>query len=189
MVVPIEEHLEAQENYVRIMEEKFMADRRRQRLEALAEFASDPTCYGQVETMSDEAFALLVKSAREAHAEKMEAERKAREESERKAAEEAEEKRKLAEENRQMRERLEAERTIRESAEKELREKREQEEAARKLAHKKAEQEAKAARNAVFHEHISALGITPEAVSSGKVKIVQNGNKVSVYKLIDEFEL
>lgn len=147
-IVPAEKYLQEQEDFVKIKEEREKAERKAERLEALAKYADNPNASSELynlDDMSDEQFAVVI-----ARLEKEEAERKAAEEAEAKrlAQEEADRikrEKELATENERLKKEAEA-REAELGKEREIeRKKREAEEKIREeqLAKERAEREAK----------------------------------------------
>lgn len=129
-IVPLENHLEAQEKYGERLEAERIAKLRDERLAALTPFGYVHTS-GDLGALKDEEFAVLLRDTKDLHDMRIERERKAEEE--RLAAEVA-----AAQERERLR--LDNERLLREMAEREAAAKLEREQAAKE----KAEAEAKA---------------------------------------------
>lgn len=136
-IVPIEKHLEQQEKFVEIQENKRKDELRDSRMEQLAPYGIDASFY-DLRNMPDNTFAELLNNSRLAHEAKMEAERKAEQERIAKEKAEAEERERV---------RLENERLKKEAEERErvLAEERAKAEAERKAAELAAQKEREAA--------------------------------------------
>jgi colicin import membrane protein len=76
LIVPVEEHLQAQEKYAELLEEKRLAERHQKRLNDLTPYVEDVSVY-ELKGMSDVAFDNLLKNSKEAHEARIAAEKKA----------------------------------------------------------------------------------------------------------------
>jgi len=135
LIEPIEEHLEKQEKFVEIQEEKRKVQLEIDRKAILEQYEVDTSFY-QLKEMPEDQFNQLVTSSKNAYELRKEAERKAEEERVLKAQQEQEEREKQRLEN----ERLKAEN---EAKELELKKEREAKEKLEREAKEKAEAEAK----------------------------------------------
>jgi hypothetical protein len=133
VVVPMEEHLEKQENFVRLLEEKAREARRVEREQALIALDVDTTFYNLAD-MPEESFAKLVESSKAAFELKSQAAAKAEQERiEREQAEAAERQRMIEENERLKKEAAEKEAALEMERQKAAKEKAESEAAQRKL--------------------------------------------------------
>lgn len=181
LIVPLEEHLQQQEDFVKIQEEKKKQARKEERERELAALDADPTFYNLAE-MSESDYAKLLESTQLAHSQRKEAEERAeRERIEREKAE-AEERERIRLENERLKKEaeerqaaLDAERKERERVEAEMRAKR----AAEEMARREQEEKQRQAQLAPDKEKLKQLadviaGIeTPEVSSSEAKAIVQ----------------
>lgn len=76
LIVPVEEHLEQQEKFAELLEEKRLNERYQNRLNLLAPYVSDTSLY-KLKEMSDAAFDNLLTDCKTAHEQKIAAEQKA----------------------------------------------------------------------------------------------------------------
>lgn len=76
LIVPVEEHLEQQEKFAELLEEKRLNERYQNRLNLLTPYVSDTSLY-KLKEMSDAAFDNLLNDCKTAHEQKIAAEQKA----------------------------------------------------------------------------------------------------------------
>lgn len=79
LIVPVEEHLQQQEKFAELLEEKRLNERYEKRLNELTPYVSDVSLY-KLKEMSDAAFDNLLSDCKTAHEQKIAAEKKAEEE-------------------------------------------------------------------------------------------------------------
>jgi len=101
LIVPIEEHLEEQEKFVKIQEEKKKDDIEQERISLLTPFVGETTFY-DLRNMTEEGFNHLLKSSETAYNARIEAEKKAEEERIAQEKKDAEERERIAKENEQL---------------------------------------------------------------------------------------
>lgn len=151
IIVPAEDYLDKQENYIEILKEERKQERLKYRTSELSKYVTDISLYNIVD-MPDEVFDQLLNGAKKALEDKQEAERLAKIEEEKIRKEKEEEEKRIREENEKLKsekearekeeaERIEKDRIEKEKVEKEQKEKleaitREKEEAEKKLKEK-----------------------------------------------------
>jgi len=129
LIVPIEEHLEKQEKFAELLQEKREAEKIQQRTEELSKYVEDVSLY-DIKNLSTETYTKLLESAKKSFNDKIEAEKKVEEERIAREKANLEEQKIIKAENEKLR--LEAEKN-----EKELQRERE----ARELAERKVQEE------------------------------------------------
>ena len=158
LIVPVEEHLEQQENYIKIVEAEKQEKIHTQRVEALSKYVEDVAVYN-LKDMTDEAFDKLLADSKKTFEDQKKAEQKEEEDRVAKAEADIAEQLRVQKENKKLREqaearekKLEIERKKREAVElkaKEEQEKRDEKERVAKAkveleAHRKEEEKRKA---------------------------------------------
>lgn len=208
LVVPLEEHLDAQENYAERMEAERKDKANQERIEALRPYVPDVAVYN-LRDMTDGAFEVLLANSKKA----FEDQKKAEEEAEKKRQEEAEAKRledeRIRKENEQLKaekekadaEKAEADRKAAEAeaekkkAEDELKRKQEEEDRKKREAEeaekREAEEKAKREKADAYRAFRAGHGWTEETKEDyyEKVEKLPNGTKVVLFKKVGEFNL
>lgn len=204
LVVPLEEHLDAQENYAERMEAERKDRINAERVEALRPFVPDVAVYN-LRDMTDGAFNVLLANSKKAH----EDQKRAEEEAEKKRLADAEAKRledeRIREENAKLKadkekadaEKAEADRKAKEAddarikAEADLKKKQEDEDRQKREAEakakKEAEDKAKLERAKKYRAFRASHGWTEETKGDFYEQTV--GEKVVLYKKVGEFDL
>ena len=135
LIVPIEEHLQKQEDFVKIQEAEAKAEVLRKRIEKIESYGMDSNLYN-LSVISDEAFQSIIDQLEQKKQEADAADKKAEEEKIAKEKADAEEQERIREENARLK---------KEADERDAREKKEREEREAKEAKERKEREAKEA--------------------------------------------
>lgn len=173
VVVPIEEHLEKQENFVKIQAQKQIDELKAVRVKELAEFGVDAALYTNLGEMPEDQYKHLMEGAKHAHALKVESEKKAEEERKKKAEEDEKERLRLKAEKDEADRVAAEERKKREAAEAELKKQREAKEAEEKRKKKEEADAAKAAKKAAAAPDkvkLESLAVYIESIAMPLVK-------------------
>lgn len=132
LIVPIEDHLQAQEDFIKLEEAKRIEELKEHRESALAPYEVDTT-YFNLGEMTEESFSQLLNNSRIAFEQRKEQERKTEEDRIAKEKAEAEERERIRQENARLKAEAEArEKAIAEERRKQEEERKKQEEIARK---------------------------------------------------------
>jgi len=140
LIVPLEEHLQKQEDFVKVIEEKRKAEIKEKRIAMLESVNADPTLY-RVDDMDEDTFNQLYENIKKAEQDRINAEKQAQEERERKEKEEAEERERIRKENEKLKKEAEERERLAEAERKEREEKERKEREAHEAILKKEREE------------------------------------------------
>lgn len=192
IIVPLEEHLEAQEKFAEVQRQKEIEKVKQVRVAELAQYDVDASLYSNLGEMQNDMYANLLTGAKHAYDLKFEAQKKA--EQDRKKNEEAEmkERERIRIENEELREKAavqelarkeeQKKREIAESALRRQRELREEEERERKAEEQKKERAAKKLAAAPDKKKLESVAIFIDSIA---LPIVESEDAKTVVKSVE----